>query len=99
MLGTIDNLNGLLTMNKIANIEVNVDELTTTSNLNGLLTRKYILPLLELRTTSNLNGLPTFNLLNLNGLLTSHVRSPKLTPPHNITRLSGYSKNYLEYFF
>jgi hypothetical protein len=38
MLGTIDNLNGLLTMNKIANIEVNVDELTTTSNLNGLLT-------------------------------------------------------------
>jgi hypothetical protein len=27
------------------------------------------------------------------------VRSPKLTPPHNITRLSGYSKNYLEYFF
>ena len=38
ILGTIDNLNGLLTMNKIANIEVNVDELTTTSNLNGLLT-------------------------------------------------------------
>ena len=38
MLGKIDNLNGLLTMNKIVNIEVNVDELGTMDNLNGLLT-------------------------------------------------------------
>ncbi len=34
----MDNLNGLLTMNKIVNIEVNVDELGTIDNLNGLLT-------------------------------------------------------------
>ena len=37
-LGTTSNLNGLLTMNKIVNIEVNVDELGTMDNLNGLLT-------------------------------------------------------------
>jgi hypothetical protein len=90
MLGTIDNLNGLLTMNKIANIEVNVDELTTTSNLNGLLTRKYILPLLELRTTSNLNGLPTFNLLNLQPKwfthLTRAIAKTHTTPQYNKTK-------------
>ncbi len=79
MLGTIDNLNGLLTFQTLTTFFMNV--LGTIDNLNGLLTlinvvisvgRDYVNNNIQPKWFTHL----TFNLLNLNGLLTLICSQP-----------------------